>query len=71
MTNISLVGAMPVGFSSEIMRVGVEQLIGYWERGELKLSFQQVFEFDDALSAIAHIAGGKVEGKVVVRVTNP
>jgi NADPH2:quinone reductase len=71
MTNISLVGAMPVGFSSDIMRGGVEELIGYWARGELKLSSQQVFEFDDALSAIAHIAGGKVEGKVIVRVRKP
>ena len=69
MTNISLVGAMPVGFSSDIMRGGVEELIAYWERGQLKLSSQQVFEFDDALSAIAHIAGGKVEGKVIVTVS--
>ena len=68
MTNISLVGAKPVGFSGDIMRGGVEELIGYWERGEIKLSSQQVFEFDDALSGIAHIATGKVKGKVIVRV---
>ena len=30
-----------------------------------------VFDFDDALSAIGHIAGGKVEGKVIVRVREP
>jgi NADPH2:quinone reductase len=71
MTNISLVGAMPVGFSSEIMRGGVEELISYWEHGKLKLSPQQIFEFDDALSAINHIASGKVEGKVIVRVKKP
>ena len=70
MKNISLVGAMPVGFSSEVMRGGIQELIHHWEQGALKLSSQQVFEFDDALSAIAHIAGGKVEGKVIVRVKN-
>lgn len=68
MTNISLVGAMPVGFSPDVMRGGVEQLIGYWQQGKLNLSSQQVFDFDDGLQAIGHIAGGKVEGKVVVRV---
>jgi NADPH2:quinone reductase len=71
MTNISLVGAMPVGFSGDVMRGGVEELIGYWQQGKLKLSSQQVFDFDDALSAIAHIANGKVEGKVIVRVRQP
>jgi NADPH2:quinone reductase len=71
MTNISLVGAMPVGFSRDIMRSGVEELIGYWERGQLTLSSQQVFDFDDALSAITHIASRKVEGKVIVRVKKP
>ncbi len=68
MTNISLVGAMPVGFSSEVMHGGVEELIGYWRQGKLQLSSQQVFGFEDALSAISHIATGKVEGKVIVRV---
>lgn len=67
MTNISLVGAMPVGFSSDVMRGGVEELMSYWQLGKLKLSSQQVFDFEDALSAIAHIANGKVEGKVIVR----
>jgi NADPH2:quinone reductase len=66
MTNISLVGAMPVGFSPEVMRAGVAQLIGFWEEGKLKLSSQQVFDFDNARDAIACIADGKVEGKVVV-----
>jgi hypothetical protein len=29
----------------------------------------QVFEFEDGLKALQHIAEGKVEGKVVVRVS--
>lgn len=66
--NISLVGAMPVGFTDDVMRRGVEELIGHWQRGDISLTSQQVFDFDDALSAITHIATGKVEGKVVVRV---
>lgn len=65
-TNLSLVGAMPVGFAPEVMRGGVAQLIGFWKQGKLKLSSQQVFDFDNALDAIRCIADGKVEGKVVV-----
>ncbi len=68
MTNISLVGAMPVGFTQEVMRGGVAQLMGFWKQGKLKLSSQQVFDFDQALDAIKCIADGKVEGKVVVNV---
>ena len=71
MTNISLVGAMPVGFSSDVMRGGVEELIGFWREGKLKLSSQQIFDFDDALAAITHIATRRVEGKVIVRVRQP
>lgn len=67
MTNISLVGAMPVGFSPDVMQGGVAQLMAFWDQDKIRLSSQQVFEFDDALSAIKCIAGGKVEGKVVVR----
>jgi len=67
MTNISLVGAMPVGFPPEVMHQGVRQLIEFWEEGKLKLSSQQVFDFDNARDAIKCIADGKVEGKVVVR----
>ncbi|MGB1139910.1 MAG: NADPH:quinone oxidoreductase family protein [Halioglobus sp.] len=70
MTNISLVGAMPVGFSPDVMRGGVAQLIGFWEQGKLKLSSQQVFDFDHALDAIKCIADGKVEGKVVVSLSS-
>ncbi len=66
MTNISLVGAMPVGFTPEVMRGGVAQLMRFWEQGKLKLSSQQVFDFDNARDAIKCIADGKVEGKVVV-----
>jgi NADPH2:quinone reductase len=68
MTNISLVGAMPVGFSPEVIRQAHEELLNHWRQGALKVSNCQVFEFDDARNAIALIAAGGVEGKVVVNV---
>ncbi|MFT4518157.1 MAG: NADPH2:quinone reductase [Halioglobus sp.] len=68
--NISLVGAMPVGYTPEFLLAAHNDLIAHWEKGELKASNNQVFEFDDALKAIEHIAAGKVEGKVVVRVAS-
>ena len=66
--NISLVGAMPVGFSPDLLMEAHRDLIGHWQRKELKASNVQVFDFDKALDAIQHIAAGKVEGKVVVRI---
>jgi NADPH2:quinone reductase len=69
--NISLVGAMPVGFAPELMLDAHNELIAHWQRGEIKASNLQQFEFEDALQAIEHIAAGKVEGKVVVRVSTP
>lgn len=70
MKNISLVGAMPVGFSAEQVRDAHEDLIGHWREGALKVANPQVFDFDTARDAIAHIAAGKVEGKVVVQVSS-
>ena len=69
MKNISLVGAMPVGYSAEQVMVAHQDLLHHWRQGELEVTNCQVFDFDDARSAIAHIAAGKVEGKVVVRLT--
>jgi NADPH2:quinone reductase len=66
--NISLVGAMPVGFSPEVLLGAHRELIAHWQAGRLKASNNQVFDFEDALGAIEHIAGGRVEGKVIVRV---
>lgn len=66
--NISLMGAMPVGFSPALLLEAHEDLIGHWRKKQLKASNVQVFAFEDALKAIEHIAAGKVEGKVVVRV---
>jgi NADPH2:quinone reductase len=66
--NISLVGAMPVGFPPELLLEAHRDLIGHWQEGRLQASNLQVFGFDEALQAIEHIAAGKVEGKVVVRV---
>jgi NADPH:quinone reductase-like Zn-dependent oxidoreductase len=62
---------MPVGFAPELMLDAHNELIAHWQRGEIKASNLQQFEFEDALQAIEHIAAGKVEGKVVVRVSTP
>ncbi|MEH6582475.1 MAG: NADPH:quinone oxidoreductase family protein [Halioglobus sp.] len=67
--NISLVGAMPVGYSPQFMRNAHADLMSHWERGELKMDGNQKFSFEDGDKAIEHIAAGKVEGKVVVRVS--
>jgi NADPH2:quinone reductase len=66
--NISLVGAMPVGYPPQLLLEAHRDLIDHWRRNELKASNLQVFDFEDALKAVEHIAAGKVEGKVVVRV---
>jgi NADPH2:quinone reductase len=66
--NISLVGAMPVGFTPELLLEAHNDLIAHWRKKELKASNNQIFEFADALKAVQHIAAGKVEGKVIVRV---
>ena len=65
--NQSLVGAMPVGFSAEFMRGAHDDLMSHWEQGQLKVVGNQVFDFVDGGKAIQHIADGKVEGKVVVK----
>jgi NADPH2:quinone reductase len=67
--NVSLIGAMPTGFSPEFYVGAHRDLMKYWNDGKLKVVGNQVFEFDDGLKAIQHIASGKVEGKVVVRVS--
>lgn len=66
--NISLVGAMPVGYSSEFMHDAHNDLMADWQRGGLQVLGTQVFSFEGGAKAIEHIAAGKVEGKVVVRV---
>lgn len=65
--NISLVGAMPVGFTADQVLTAHQDLLQHWEKGEINISNSQVFDFEDARSAAMHIADGKVEGKVVVR----
>jgi NADPH2:quinone reductase len=67
--NISLVGAMPTGFSPEFYNDAHDDLMKHWKDGKLRVVGNQVFEFDDGLKALQHIAEGKVEGKVVVRVS--
>jgi NADPH2:quinone reductase len=68
LTNISLVGAMPTGYTPEFFHAAHHELMNYWQEGKLKVVGNQVFEFEDGLKAIQHIADGKVEGKVVVKV---
>jgi len=67
--NVSLIGAMPSGFSPEFYQNAHRDLMKHWNDGKLKVMGNQVFEFEDGLKAIQHIASGKVEGKVVVRVS--
>jgi NADPH2:quinone reductase len=69
MKNISLVGAMPVGYTREQVMAAHQDLLKHWHEGALKISDNQLFDFDDARSAIERIAAGKVEGKVVVKIT--
>lgn len=66
--NISLVGAMPVGYSPQFMLKIHHDLLSHWERGQLKIAGNQTFSFAQGGKAIEHIAARKVEGKVVVRV---
>ena len=65
--NISIVGAMPVGFSADQFLAAHQDLMNHWQQGDLDVSNSQVFAFEDARKAITHIATGKVEGKVVVQ----
>ncbi len=67
--NISLLGAMPTGYSSRFMHNAHADLMSHWKRGDLKNYGNQIFNFEEAGKAIEHIAAGKVEGKVVVRVS--
>jgi NADPH2:quinone reductase len=69
MKNISLLGAMPVGYSPEFMQAAHRDLIGHWQQGQLNVSGSQVFSLEEGGKAIEHIAAGRVEGKVVVQVT--
>jgi NADPH:quinone reductase-like Zn-dependent oxidoreductase len=60
---------MPTGFSPEFYNDAHDDLMKHWRNGKLKVMGNQVFEFEDGLKALQHIAEGKVEGKVVVRVS--
>ena len=67
MKNISLLGAMPIGFAANEVLAAHQDLIEHWQEGVIDLSNSQVFDFDNALTAATHIADGKVEGKVIVQ----
>jgi NADPH2:quinone reductase len=69
-TNVSLIGAMPAGYPPEFFQAAHRDLMDHWQRGSFKVVGNQVFEFEDGLEAIEHIAAGKVEGKVVVRINS-
>jgi NADPH2:quinone reductase len=68
--NVSLIGAMPTGFSAEFFHDAHRDLMNHWHDGKLKVVGNQAFEFQDGLTAIQQIAAGKVQGKVVVRVSD-
>ncbi|WOJ98205.1 zinc-binding dehydrogenase [Congregibacter brevis] len=67
MKNISLLGAMPVGWTADQVLGAHQDLILHWQERAIDLSSSQVFDFDDAVTAATHIADGKVEGKVIVQ----
>ncbi len=68
LNNISLLGAMPVGWTADQVLETHQDLIKHWQEGAIDLSSNQVFDFDDAVTAATHIADGKVEGKVIVQI---
>lgn len=68
LNNISLVGAMPTGFTPEFYQYAHKDLVNYWQQGKLNIVGNQVFAFEDGQKAIEHIEAGKVEGKVVVQI---
>jgi NADPH2:quinone reductase len=67
--NISLLGAMPTGFEPAFYDNAHDELMKHWHNGKLKIVGNQVFDFEQGLEAVQHIASGKVEGKVVVRIS--
>ena len=67
MKNISLLGAMPVGWTADQVLEAHQDLVKHWQEGAIDLSSSQVFDFEDAVTAATHIADGKVEGKVIVQ----
>jgi NADPH2:quinone reductase len=66
--NISVLGALPGGFPRDVFDQAHRELSRHWEQGAFAHVGNQVFDFSEGRKAIEHIAAGKVEGKVVVRV---
>jgi len=64
--NISLIGAMPVGYPPEFTRNSHRELVALWQQGKIRTRGVQVFSFDQGGEAIAAIAAGGTPGKVVV-----
>jgi len=67
MKNISLVGAMPVGYPPEFTRNSHRELLSLWQQGKIRVAGGEVFSFEQGADAIAAIAAGRCPGKVVVR----
>ena len=68
MKNISLVGAMPVGYAPDYMRDAHEAMVSLWQQGKLEIVGEQSYGFEEGGAAIAAIAAGRAPGKVVVTV---
>jgi len=68
MKNISLVGAMPVGYPADFTRNSHRELVSLWQQGKIHVPGGQVFGFEQGRDAIASIAAGHTAGKVVVSI---
>ncbi|NQX90112.1 MAG: NADPH:quinone oxidoreductase family protein [Halioglobus sp.] len=68
MKNISLMGAMPVGYPPEDMRNAHNEMVSWWTQGKLNILGDHAYSFEEGNRAIAGIAIGHTCGKVVVHV---
>ncbi len=66
MKNISLVGAMPVGYPPEFTQNSHRELVSLWQQGKIRVAGGEVFSFEQGGDAVAAIAAGRCPGKVVV-----
>jgi len=66
MKNISLVGAMPVGYPPEFTQNSHRELVSLWQQGKIRVAGGEVFSFEQGGDAVAAIATGRCPGKVVV-----
>ena len=57
------------GVMADDIMAGIHgDLLSHWEKGDLKIVGNRTFNFEEGGKAIEHIAAGRVEGKIVVRI---